>query len=241
MNDHCSIDESLLLEYAIGDASDEIRQRVAQSPACQAVVERLAREVIPLMTTLYRSDCPDTESLVQYQERHLDGIKQLLIRRHLQECPVCQEEIRLLVDIDTATIESPHPVAVWLDEAVFGLRQRINAKLRSAQELQILGPDLHFETPHFSIACTPSKLTDQQRVWSLFGAVRTSEGLRAAGLIKDVFLTAPDDLNLAIYRGEVKEDGTFIFKRIEAGVYSLRLAAGDEEIIAPPIHIDDES
>jgi hypothetical protein len=199
---------------------------------------QFAHAVVPLMAALYRSDCPDVERLALYQEHRLDSVQQLLVRKHLSDCPGCREELNFMNCIDTASLRAGHK-ADQLETLPQPARRQLTARQRSGVDMQVLGEEQFFETPHISIICSSHSHPKLDRKWSLTGSARTAQGLRAAGLIKKIFLTLASDLELIQYEGVVESDGTFVFEDIASGMFALRAIMAEDEIIVRPILVGD--
>jgi hypothetical protein len=56
--------------------------------------------------------------LLWNQERRLIGNQQLVVRAHIAICPLCQQECRLLSEIDTVPLNPPR-LAQRIIEALF--------------------------------------------------------------------------------------------------------------------------
>ena len=226
----CQLDEAALLAYALGDADQALKEAVERSPACQAAAATLARDVAPLLQALYRSDCPDVETLVRYQERQLDGTQQLLVRQHIAGCPVCQEEERMLAAIDEAAPSLAQRVRCVV-EAIFRSPEQLAVPLR--------GEILHEQAPQIAIVLSTRKKTDQIISWSLRGEARTPDGQRAAGVLEQVFLRALPPDQPREQQGMLADNGAFVFERLVAGRYSLHLLTADEEVVIRQVIVGD--
>jgi DNA-directed RNA polymerase specialized sigma24 family protein len=231
-NTPCGLNEGLLLDYITGAASPDVRLTIERSPECLAAARRLARELRPLLRSLYRMSCPDAPTLVAYQERRLDAAAQLVAHRHIVACPRCQEEITLLGDIDAMPL-APTPGALRrLVEALF------QPTLGQSQPAR--GELLRYETPQVLINLSVRRAPGRPRTWTLRGQVRTPDGRRMRGQIEAVLLRQLDAPDQDEQPGTIETSGSFVFRGLLAGNYRLRLLTAEEEIIIRRIVVGDE-
>jgi hypothetical protein len=229
----CAMSEALLLDYITGAAASDLRLAVERSPACLAAARRLAHELRPLLRRLYRMSCPDAPTLVAYQERQLQGAAHLVIHRHITGCPLCQEECALLAEIDSVPL-TPTPGAMRrLVEALFqpaiGLPQPARGEL------------LRYESPQVLIALSVRRMPGQPRTWTLRGQARTPDGRHIPGMIEAALLRPLDTPDQEEQPGAIEASGSFVFRRLLAGAYSLRLLTAEEEIIIRRIVVGDDA
>lgn len=230
MNEPCTLDETTLLDYISGSASPEIQAAVERSPACRAAAERLARDLGPLLQSMYRVTCPEPDTLVAYQEGRLDSTSQLVYRRHVAECPHCQAEYQVLAAVDRVPLDRTSRLLRRVIEAVFQPPELLPEPLR--------GEILHYRTPQISIVLSTRRGSGKPMAWTLRGEIRTQDGQRAVGLLEGVVLrareSAPDEA-----QGSVAENGTFSFQHLAAGIYSLHILTPEEEVIIRHMVIGD--
>jgi DNA-directed RNA polymerase specialized sigma24 family protein len=225
----CLLDQAQLLDYITGLATAEIRSQIEQSPACLAAARQLAQAVLPLMQQLYRSNCPDEATLALYKARALDGADQLVVRAHVATCPLCQEECQLLDMIDANMIE---PASI---------RQRVVEALRvpMLQLPQVLRGEtlLHYQSPNVRINISVRERDGKPRTWTLRGEIRALDGLQIDDQLEVAMLRALHQVGQADRQGEVAPNGSFVFRNLPAGAYSLTLLAPEEEIFIRQLSI----
>lgn len=223
VNIPCDLDQDQLLDYVLGSATLESRRLIEQSPSCMLAAQRLAQELAPLMSWLRRLECPDANSLVEYHEQQLDSTTQLIIHRHISDCPHCQAEIQLLDKIDAIPLEARPGQLRRLVEAIF------QSPLTMPQPLR--GDMLTFTAPTISIHLSMRISRGQPRTWTLRGQARTTKGLQAQALIEAVTLHCLDTPDALEYQGSIERETSFVFRKLPAGDYSLHVLTSDEEIV----------
>ena len=114
------LQEGDLLAYLDGDASHEVVLAIEQDAALQAQVEELRQAELLFGLSLAQRDCPDTDSLLEYQVDLLEGKAYTAIAAHLVTCRYCQAEMRDLAagiaweEVEAAT-PAPAPKLNWRD------------------------------------------------------------------------------------------------------------------------------
>ncbi|MBV9790434.1 MAG: hypothetical protein JOZ51_19740 [Chloroflexi bacterium] len=220
MDQPCLLDEATLFDYVIGTAAPGVRQAVEQSASCQAVAQQMAREIGPLMQILYRVTCPDVETLVAYQEQRLsNSTQQLVIHKHLSECPLCQEEYALLAEIDAVPLAAPPRLVRRLVEAIF------QSPLALPQPLR--GDTLAYATERVTIQLRV-RAAESHR-WNVRGQARTADGQPLDGI--EAARLQLIDAGDASFQGRAQAGGIFRFDQVEAGTYALYVQTADEEIV----------
>jgi hypothetical protein len=232
-NQPCALGEALLLDYVTGAASADVRRAVERSPACVAAARRLADELRPLLRRLYRMSCPEVETLVAYQERQLHGAEQLLIHSHVADCPLCREECALLAQIDTTPLIAAPGLARRIVEALFRPPLSLPQPAR--------GEMLRYEAPQVLISLSMRKTQGKPRTWVLRGQARTPDGRRASGLLEAALLRSLDDPQRPEHQGTFEASGSFAFRELAPGNYSLSLLTAEEEIVIRRIAVGDDT
>jgi hypothetical protein len=228
----CALSEALLLDYITGAAARDVRLAVERSPGCRAAARRLARELRPLLRRLYRMSCPESATLVAYQEQRLQGAEHLLVHRHVADCPLCREECALLTEIDAVPLARPG-LARRVVEALF--RPAIGLPQPARGEL------LRYEAPQVLIGLSVRRTSGKPRSWTLRGQARAPDGRQAPGLVEAALLRSLDAPDQAEQPGTIEPGGSFVFRGLPAGSYSLRLLTSEEEIVIRRIVVGDDT
>jgi hypothetical protein len=225
-------DADMLIDYLTGTASPEQRAAIEQSPGGRAAAEQLARELAPLRDILYRATCPEPDLLIAYQEQRLhDSTRHLVLRRHLAECPVCQEELALLKAIDAVPLAPAPPALKRLIEAVFVSPPALPQPIR--------GQTLAYQTPNAIIHVRVRRSSQHERAYALSGQVRTLEGVLAPAMIESVHVRSLDRPATDVIQGMIDAHGTFRLEGLPLGAYTLHLVTPDEELVIRQLVVGD--
>jgi anti-sigma factor RsiW len=92
-----AIHEDDLVIYALDPAelSAEVRQHLAECPACAERAADYQRFAHTLSARLYRWECPTTQEISDYVAGFLSGKRKREISAHLRRCPRCAEEVEI--------------------------------------------------------------------------------------------------------------------------------------------------
>lgn len=231
MDQPCTVDEERLLDYVIGLATADLVAQIEQAPACQQAARQLAAELEPLLALLYRLSCPAEERLVAYQERRLTGTEQLVLHRHLQECPHCQAEIAILNAVDAVPWTPAPGLLRRLVEALFVPPTQLPQAVR--------GTLLRYETPQIMITINARKMTDRLRSWTISGQLRTHEGLLFT-TVEQIILRTLGHPQPFEHTTTLSATSTFTFRELTPGSYTLLIITPDQEILIREIVIEDQ-
>jgi hypothetical protein len=94
------IKEGDLIAFIESRASERVRDHIARCAFCAAEAAALAQVDCVLEAALYRESCPGMEALVQYQAGLLRARERRQIKRHVQACTLCAEELQRLSVLD---------------------------------------------------------------------------------------------------------------------------------------------
>ena len=92
-------DDVTILTVIDQEASEEITQHVHQCPHCRQRMQELYTLQSQLHNHLYRMFCPSSETLVAFHQGLLEGEHHDHIATHITDCPHCNHELTLLVDM----------------------------------------------------------------------------------------------------------------------------------------------
>lgn len=228
----CPYDEVTLLDYLTGLTTTAIATAIENSVACRQAARQLAYELGPLLTAAHRLHCPDVETLIAYQERELTGTTQLVIHRHLQQCPSCQAELQILRAVDESSLEPQSSIIRRVVEAIF--------QSPTASPQPVRGEELVYETPQLTIMVTVRRSPGQGQSWTLRAQLRR-QGILATGLVEEARLyridTDAEEQPLSIPTNEI----SLVGKGLSAGSYRLHIFTADEEIVLRHITIGESS
>jgi hypothetical protein len=229
----CSFDDSQLIDYLTHVASADARQAIESSPACLEAAARLAETVLPLMSLMYRAECPDPDTIVGYQDQQLPSTAQLVVHAHVATCALCQAEIELLRAINrTPLVPAPGRI-----------RRMVEAMFQPALAQAVRGPLLRYQTPTITVHLGTRKTSGRARAWNVRGEVRTHDGERIIDALESASLRPIEPLpadEIQEYDATIEPTGDFVFRMIPPGTYQLRLITPEEEILIRRIEIDSE-
>ena len=224
MSGPCTLDESILLDYISGVATAEERALVEQTPDCRAAAQRLGQQVKPLLRLLHRLECPPLEALIAYHEQRLASSAALEWHQHIVTCVRCQDELALFAAIDAAPPLHPPGIVRRIVEALFQSPLGMPHPVR--------GGGL-YTTPHLQIDLSMATVDGPPRRWTIWGEVRTTEGLAVPNMVEAVTLQRLDRLNqpAEVVVGTVEADGAFVVAELPAGRYRLGMQTAAEEVV----------
>ena len=90
------LSEIELMAYLEGEAPQDVISHLEQCPHCNQKLKVLAGEQTLLKTQLFRSTCPTSLELGEYQLDKLPQPERMAIARHIHDCPYCRAEVRQL-------------------------------------------------------------------------------------------------------------------------------------------------
>ena len=128
----CSLPPELteedLFAFLDGMADTTLQAHLAGCPSCKARYDELANWERSLISKLDRFACPEPQRWVDYHFRFLDNATSETVHIHVEDCPRCQQDLRVLVgfleDADDVPVQQPEaverpaqiirpPAAIW--------------------------------------------------------------------------------------------------------------------------------
>lgn len=91
-----ALDDLALLAAVDGEAGAAIYDHLAHCSACAARAQAFADLQAQLRSRLFRLFCPSSEELAAFHQDMLGSERQAEIAQHLDQCPHCQHELRIL-------------------------------------------------------------------------------------------------------------------------------------------------
>jgi hypothetical protein len=99
--------EEDLFAFLDGIADATLQAHLAGCPSCKARCDELEQWERSLITKLYRFACPDSQRLADYHSGFLDKATTATVHRHVEGCPRCQQDLRVLVGFLENTDDVP--------------------------------------------------------------------------------------------------------------------------------------
>lgn len=228
-----------------GEAAAETLKHLQSCPSCAAKLERIRSFEQSIHMVMHRVDCPSDEMLTDYL---LSGDHSSEVKKHLETCVRCQEEVSLLCTIfavkQPQTSAQPSAPSMW---------QKAKDFIQSVEEqfVQVL-------MPQPILALERYKGTNGQGNQVLTFAVgsvsvmlsleKVADGLKINGTIVDadgdekwreahVELTSLTESSRR-YLVTVDDLETFIFDYLLPGTFSLNIyAAGGQVLRLPKVEL----
>lgn len=94
-----ALDDLALIAAVDNETDDATHEHLARCPACAARMEAFADLQSQLRSRLFRLFCPSSEELTAFHQNALASARHAEISQHLQQCPHCQKELRILSDM----------------------------------------------------------------------------------------------------------------------------------------------
>lgn len=224
----CLFDEATLLEYIQGKAAAELCAAIERSPACVAAARHLATEVAVWADLLQRARCPDSATLIDYYNKGLPSTEQLVIRKHVAGCRQCQTELAMFAAIDEVPLQDEPSLVRRLVEAIF--------VMPTLQPAPVRGMVWQYQTPQIAIHLSATKSMGKARTWTLQGLVSTVTG-DPFTTCEEALLTNQSEPEQRTQRTVPETDGSFLFKGLAAGNYTLTIITPLEEVVIRTIDV----
>ena len=122
------------------------------------------------------------------------------------------------------------------------LRPIIEAIYQSPLTFGLQGSWLHYRTPEVFINISSRQNRTKARSWTMRTQIRTHEGQLLAQAVEFAILERIDHPTADVYQLDTPtEDGSFVFREVEAGNYSLTIVMLENEIVIRSISIGGDS
>ncbi len=221
------IQEGDLLAYVWGQARPGVADHVGQCAFCAAETADLRQMERVFQAALYRAECPETDTLLQYHLEVLPNQKQQQVRQHLATCPHCQVELQRF---------RPKPVQPsWLERLQQAGRTVLEAIQVSHLEpvLALRGETYQrvYQVGVYQVVLAVEPPIAAENRWGLEGQVMQLAEPTAV-LQGQVSLWQAET---QITTDVVDEFGYFLLENIAAGEYTLRIELTTDSIIINPI------
>jgi hypothetical protein len=230
----CPFDEGILVDYINGHVSAEVRTAIERSPVCIQAVVALKTDLEEWRSSLRQMFCPTDERLLAYQEHRLTGADYLVVHKHVQHCPYCTAEVRMLAAIDAVSTEPQPSLVRRVYQLFFQPATMAPVALLGEGSYRTLG-----RTPQIELLIRTTRSTGKQDNWMVIGRVRY-EGDQPIAQVATIILQDLDVEDAPELSTTVDENGTFTFKRLDAGKYRVRILTSEEELILHELKVGDD-
>jgi hypothetical protein len=241
IDEPCPYDNATLLDYIRNEAPPALRTAIERSPACVEAAAILAEDIERLTPLIRMVLCPDVETLIDYQARRLPGAQQLVVHRHVQNCRPCQVEIAMFDAVDAVSLQDEPSLVRRIYESLFLPPTLSGVPVRGAL------PSIHYRTqirtPAIDIFIFTQKSSGKARTWTLRGELRSEDGLQFIQVEKIILhavnpVAATEAVEVTT---TLDEDGMFVLRGLETGVYSLQIFTNEEEVLVRALKVGDDS
>lgn len=91
----CPLDDVELESILSGEATPEVEAHLRHCEICCERLKELLRDELPIKRLLFRAPCPTPEDLAKWYLGWLMPDDTEQICRHVEACPLCQQEVRI--------------------------------------------------------------------------------------------------------------------------------------------------
>ena len=223
-----------------GFSDKRVAAFLRQNPAAAVLREQSADESF-LSETLYRSDCPDSFDVLNYQWGLLEGDEAVVIAAHLSICPHCAVEAQELAQPLLKENSQPTRASIWsrLSGSIEKLRHIVARPLSQGEMALAAVRSDSAEQDHTQIYRV------DQLGWDIILEHEPSpyyETVHLHGYLLLDQLPEGHSLQISLLDGntivataEIDSLGSFDFPAIASQAYTLCIHDGDMEVCLPHI------
>ena len=217
----------------------EVRQHLAECPACAERAAEYQSFTRMLSSRLYRWDCSTTLEISDYATGLLPAKRRRQISAHLKRCPHCTEELEMSREFLAPTSQEaarPRLIAQLLPRRISEAAQ---AGLRGSAEETIWPLEYHIDGITLSLDRTTLSVggTDSMLLGILLSTdvprLKALEGVEVRLLISG----APDLAPLAVER--IDDAASFAFSTVPTGRYDLLIALPEGDLVIQGIELSE--
>jgi hypothetical protein len=238
------LDDLALIAAIDGEAETEVLAHLRACPHCAARAHRFADLQGLLRKQLFRIFCPSSETLVAFQQGVLASDQRATLEAHLEDCPHCSREQRLLLQLvgDPLSSRSP-PLGALFNTSVGGMivgkLRQVFAELLPAPAIELAGAygrlrgpaqmaqyAYHAENLQINIGVRRVAQHAERRV--VVGSVEIEDEDLVAFEAATASLLRHD---VPISTAEIDDLGNFVLDNLMPGTYRLSLRLPDREVV----------
>jgi hypothetical protein len=223
------IEEGDLIAYLQGDAPPHVVEHVTLCAFCAEQVEQLRLVDAQLLAAFYRDTCPTTDMLTDFVLGQLPAAEKLRVAAHVRDCSTCSREIASVRDL--VDQEPPSLLARLRESLALALAAQPVAHV--AAPARGRGWQGRFEAGDLIVSITVQvdKLTGRVR---RRGALPQADFTGQSWLLNPEMVTADEE---PLY-SRIDRRGHFQFSGLKAGVYSLLLQIGKQDVSLETIEVE---
>lgn len=224
--DPSELEEGALIAFVDGRrtpldrASARVQAHLDRCPHCRAQVAVLHCTLAQLRAQLYRTSCPAPEELGLYQLNLLPPDEQLVIARHVRECPHCRRELDQLAGTEerpsllervrsAVRAHSEHLIEAQLIPVTGQAAAAFRGPAARSQRFRADDVELH-------VSVYPGHNRGRRTV---MGRISLHDGTVSPPLGTEIWLMQGDEA----WAAAVEAEGVFTFEDVVLGAYALSL------------------
>lgn len=217
----------------------EVRQHLAECPACAERAAEYQSLTRTLSSRLYRWDCPTTLEISDYAAGSLTAKRRRAISAHLKRCPPCTEELEM-----SKEFLAPTPRETAISGAVtrpFPSRifEAAQVSLRGSTEETIWPLEYHIDDITLSLDRTTLSVGSMDSM--LLGILLSTDVPRLKALegveVRLLISGVPDIAPLAVER--IDDAASFAFSTVPVGRYDLLIALPEGDLVIQGIELSE--
>ncbi|MEM7334099.1 MAG: hypothetical protein AAF490_18585 [Chloroflexota bacterium] len=236
-----NIDDGDLMAYLAGEASSDISKAIESSKTTLAEIEALRSLDVSLLSLVFRSNCPDTKQLLEYQIGFLPNELQAETEAHISDCPHCRAEIDKITaeEFENQKVVVSSGLGAKIDQLIAAGKTILHTKLIPSP------PQPAFALRGNQLSVKTYKANEFQIVLSIQQPIASEKNAKVEGQLTN--LEDP----LAEFRGKITlyQDndvikvepldifGYFSFGNIEFGTYDLLVELDNKTITVSEIQV----
>ena len=227
-----TISREAILAHLDGADLPEVAAALQASPWSAALAAEYAALQGRLVQSLYRHDCPPTQSLGDYALQLLPTAERVALATHVNACPHCATELAQIRTFLAVEADAPPLGLAERGRRLFVALAALPAPIPHAALRGIgAGGGQTYQVEDIAITLDPLASAPHGRGTLTGLIVRERDDSLADA---PVTLTSPDG---TAQTTTIDEIGNFVFEEIAAGDYQLEVRIGDDTIVIRDLHI----
>jgi hypothetical protein len=232
--DHGMMTSEDLLAYVDGEIDERRAAHVAGCAICSEQVAEYGARDARLSDTLFRLDCPDSQTLGEFVVEMLSAEQTLAMRMHLADCPNCTDEIAALRgllrgDPRAAPVARPGPLA----RLIARLLPAPNPQLAGVRGAAVQESETYIAGPvTVSISLTGTGAGSGRRYLLIALVVNEEEGSVPAGAVVRLMQGST-----RVAEEQLDEGGNVVMDDLREGLYNLEVLLSTGIVVVEGISV----
>jgi len=232
-----ALDDLDLIAAIDGEAEAEILAHLRECPHCAERARDLEAIQQLLRQRLYRVLCPSTADMLAYQQGWLEESRQMQLRAHLDECPHCSGEMRLLAEAANAPPYDIEPVSALRRVVAVALKPRGRPALSpmyGGVRGGALGGQYAYRADSMQLTLDVQRAVGRSGQVVLVGMLLDEDGAAHSLTHSTASLLHGE---WVVTSSTIDELGSFVLEDIAPGNYSLSLRLPDREVVVEALSL----